>query len=85
MPQLRNAIRYNAVGLFLTDSPAIAPEKKDLHFFNRVQNADISVSLNRQDIKNLGSENFLDRKIVSEPDISINFDYFFLKNQLKEV
>ncbi len=76
MPQLRNAVRYNAVGLFLTDSPAIAPDTKDIHFFNRVQTADISVSLNRQDIKNLGSENFLDRKIISEPDININFDYF---------
>lgn len=76
MPQLRNAIRYNAVGLFLTDSPAIEPETKDLHFFNRVQTADISVSVSRQDIKNLGSENFLDRKIVSEPDINIDFDYF---------
>ena len=76
MPQLRNAIRYNAAGLFLTDSPAIQPETKDIHFFNRVQKADISVSVNRQDIKNLGSDSFLDRKIVSEPDITINFDYF---------
>ena len=76
MPQLRNAIRYNAAGLFLTDSPAIRPETKDIHFFNRVQTAEISVSLNRQDIKQIGSEDFVDRKIVSEPDININFDYF---------
>lgn len=76
MPQLRNAIRYNAVGLFLTDSPAIDPKTKDLHFFNRIQKADVSVSVNRQNIKHLGSDSFLDRKIVSEPEINVNFDYF---------
>lgn len=76
MPQLRNAIRYNAAGLFLTDSPAIQPDSEDIHFFNRVQSADISVSVNRQDIKHIGSENFLDRKIVSEPQINVDFSYF---------
>jgi hypothetical protein len=76
MPQLRNAIRYNAVGLFLTDSPAKDPQTKDIHFFNRIQKADVSVSVNRQNIKHLGSDSFLDRKIVSEPQINVNFDYF---------
>ena len=42
MPQLRNAIRYNAAGLFLTDSPAIQPETKDINFFNRGQKAEIN-------------------------------------------
>lgn len=75
MPQTRNVVRYGSAGLFLTDSPGSKPEEESVYFLNRVQSVDFSISVNRQNLKQIGSENFIDRKIVSEPDISLNFDY----------
>lgn len=72
MPGKRNVIRYNSVGLFLTEDFA---EGKLLKFFNRAQSANLSVDINRQDVKHIGSENFLVRKIVSEASISLKIDY----------
>ena len=72
MPGKRNVIRYNSVGVFLTEDFA---EGKLLKFFNRAQSANLSVDIARQDVKHIGSENFLVRKIVSEASISLNIDY----------
>lgn len=71
----RHAIRYNSVGLFLTDSPAYEPESKDTKFVNRVQSTTISVDIDRQNIKQIGSEDFLARKIVKNGNINIDIDY----------
>ena len=71
----RNSIRYNAVGLFLTDSPAAAPSTEKIYFFNRTQQANLAVDIPRQDIQHIGDEDFLDRKIVSEASINLTFDY----------
>ena len=68
----RNVIRYNSVGLFVTEN---SEEKKLLKFFNRVQSVQLSVDIQRQDVQHIGSENFLVRKIVSAPSISIQMDY----------
>ena len=76
MPFTRKSVKYNSAGLFLTDSPEIVGEEiEQLHFFNRVQSANVSIGVNRQDIKQLGSKEFIDRKIINEFDINLSFDY----------
>ena len=75
MGKLRNVIQYNSVGLFLTDAPAANPETDKVKFFNRVQNVGISIDVQRQNIKHIGGEDFLARKIVQAPDININVGY----------
>ena len=75
MAYKRNAIKYNSVGIFLTDSPASRPDSDLLYFFNRVQSASLSVDVNRQDVQHIGSEDFLDRKIVSEATTTLKMDY----------
>ena len=75
MAYKRNAIKYNSVGIFLTDSPASKPDTDLLYFFNRVQSASLSVDVTRQDIQHIGSEDFLDRKIVSEGSTTLKMDY----------
>lgn len=75
MHPYRNAIKYNSVGLFMTDSPAASPNTDSLYFFNRVQSASLSVDVQRQNVQHIGSEDFLDRKIVSEPNIQLSVDY----------
>ena len=72
---IRNAIRYNAVGLFLTDSPGHKPDSDTLTFLNRVQSASFSMSATRQNVSQIGSDDFLARKIVSQPKIDLNFEY----------
>ncbi len=71
----RNAIKYNSVGIFLTDSPAAKPGADVLYFFNRVQSASVSVDVGRQDIQHIGSEDFLDRKVVSELSTKLSLEY----------
>lgn len=75
MHPYRNAIKYNSVGLFMTDSPGASPDTDSLYFFNRVQSASLSVDVQRQNVQHIGSEDFLDRKIVSEPNIQLSIDY----------
>jgi hypothetical protein len=75
MAYKRNAIKYNSVGIFLTDSPASRPDSDFLYFFNRVQSASLSVDVSRQDIRHIGSEDFLDRKIVSEGTTTLSMEY----------
>jgi len=71
----RTAIRYNSVGLFLTDSPAYQPKSKDTKFVNRVQSTTISVDIDRQNVKQIGSDEFLARKIIKNGNINIDVDY----------
>lgn len=76
MPFTRKSVKYNSAGLFLTDSPELSDQEIDqIHFFNRVQSTNISVGVNRQNIKQLGSTEFIDRKIVTEFDVNLSFDY----------
>lgn len=75
MAKVRNVVRYNSVGLFLTDSPAYKPESREVKFFNRVQSLGFEVSIERQDIQHIGSEDHLDRVIVSSPNVNVNFNY----------
>lgn len=76
MGKYRNTIRYNSVGLFLTDAPDEETGKTSLRFLNRVQSVDLSVDVQRQDVAQIGSDSFLDRKIISSPEIELNFEYF---------
>jgi hypothetical protein len=73
---IRNAIRYNSVGLFLTDSPAHKPDSDVLTFLNRVQTATFNVSAVRQDVAQIGSDDYLARKVISQPTIDLSFQYF---------
>lgn len=75
MGKFRNVIQYNSVGLFLTDAPAADPETDKIKFFNRVQSASLSIDVQRQDLKHIGGEDFLARKIVQSPDINLNINY----------
>ena len=71
----RNSIRYNSVGVFLSESPAYNPENQEIRFFNRCQSVDLNLSITRQNVQHIGSQNFLDRKIVTESDISFDINY----------
>ena len=71
----RTAMRYNSVGLFLTDSPAHKPKSKDTKFFNRIQSAGFSIDVQRQNVQQIGSEDFVDRKIVSNATINVDIEY----------
>lgn len=75
MGKSRNVIQYNSVGLFLTDAPAADPETDKIKFFNRAQNVSLSIDVQRQDVKHIGGEDFLARKIVQSPDINLNINY----------
>ena len=75
MPGTRNAIRYNSVGVFLTESPAHNPKDETIKFLNRVQSAALSLDIQRQNVQHIGSDNFLDRKIVSAASVNLNLEY----------
>lgn len=76
MPFTRKSVKYNSAGLFLTDSPELSDQEiEQIHFFNRVQSTNLSIGVNRQNIKQLGSTEFIDRKIISEFDVNLSFDY----------
>ena len=75
MPGIRNAIRYNSVGVFFTESPAFAPKDETIKFLNRVQSASLSVDVQRQNVQHIGDDNFLDRKIVSAASVNLNLEY----------
>ena len=71
----RHAIRYNAIGLFLSESPGSNPEPKNIYFFNRTQSTTLAIDVARQDIQQIGDEDFLDRKIVTEASTNLSFEY----------
>ena len=71
----RHAIRYNAIGLFLSESPGSNPEPKNIYFFNRTQSTTLAIDVARQDIQQIGDEDFLDRKIVTEASTKLSFEY----------
>ena len=75
MPGTRNAIRYNSVGVFLTESPAYEPKDETIKFLNRVQSASLSLDVQRQNVQHIGSDNFLERKIVSAASVNLNLEY----------
>ena len=75
MGQERRAIRYNSVGLFLSESPADDPKGSAIRFFNRVQSAAFSVGLTRENLTHIGSEDFLTRKIVAEATMALDVQY----------
>jgi hypothetical protein len=75
MARSRNIIRYNSVGLFLTETSEDDPYKTQVSFLNRIQSAEISIDVSRVDVQHIGSEDFLDRKIVSAPEINVSFEY----------
>lgn len=75
MDRKRNIVKYNSVGLFLADTVDRGQTISSLDFVNRVQSTNMSIQIDRQEIKGIGSQDFIDRKIVSEPNISVNIDY----------
>ena len=75
MPRQRNVIKYGSASLFLTDSPAKDPNTRNVYFLNRVQSISLSMSINRQDIMQMGSDDFVARKIIGEPEVTLSFDY----------
>lgn len=85
MPGIRNAIRYNSVGVFFTESPAFAPKDETIKFLNRVQSASLSVDVQRQNVQHIGDDNFLDRKIVSAASVNLNLEYLLTDGYEEDV
>ncbi len=85
MPGTRNAIRYNSVGVFLTESPAYEPKDETIKFLNRVQSASLSLDIQRQNVQHIGSDNFLDRKIVSAASVNLNLEYLLTDGYEEDV
>ena len=85
MPGTRNAIRYNSVGVFLTESPAHNPKDETIKFLNRVQSAALSLDIQRQNVQHIGSDNFLDRKIVSAASVNLNLEYLLTDGYEEDV
>lgn len=71
----RHAIRYNSIGLFLSESPGANPKPSSIHFFNRTQSATLAIDVARQDVQQIGDEDFLDRKIVTAANTTLSFEY----------
>ena len=85
MPGTRNAIRYNSIGVFLTESPAYNPKDETIKFLNRVQSASLSIDIQRQNVQHIGSDNFLDRKIVSAASVNLNLEYLLTDGYEEDV
>ena len=79
MGQERRTIRYNSIGLFLSEETAANPVSQEINFFNRVQSAQLSIDVAREDIAH-----FLTRKIVSEATTTLNFDYLLTDGHEEE-
>jgi hypothetical protein len=76
MPLSRKVIKYNSAGLFMTDFVEEDDQSVEkLFFVNRVQSLDFSVGLSRENIRQIGSNAYMERKIISEPDVTLNFEY----------
>ncbi len=75
MGKERRTIRYNSIGLFLSEETAASPVSSAIKFFNRVQSAQLQINVTREDVPQIGSEDFLVRKIVSEAQTTLSLDY----------
>ena len=76
----RNHTRYNSVGLFLADTVTEQSEEEDLEkiqvqFFNKLQSFSFDVQTERKNVKQIGSHDYLTRKMFKNGSININFDY----------
>lgn len=85
---MKGKVSYESAGLLIGPSPAFSPHTGEDNYcmmdqFNRIQSADFSFSFTRQDLKQLDSFNFAGRKVVSQPEVGLNFEYL-LTNSFNE-
>lgn len=80
MAKTRNVIRYNSAGLFLADAVTDSGKENDVSktavsFFNKLQSFQFSVETNRENIKQIGSDDYVARTMIRHGDINVSFDY----------
>ena len=73
---MRNTVKYNTLGVIVSESPAYAPKNTGLSQLSRIQGADFDIQIQRENIKRYNSHDFLDTKIVQAPQVSFNCSYF---------
>ena len=72
----RNYISHYLLGAFVSDYTGAAPKNShNLIRLNRVQDSSFSISPQRQSIKQLSTEHYLEEKIVYAPEVNFNFSY----------
>ena len=72
----RSYIAHNLIGIFVSDYTGARPKRGNkLCQIHRVRGSSFSIDVLRENIKHLGTEQYLDQKIVYEPDIKLNFSY----------
>jgi len=72
---MRNTVKYNTLGIVVSDSPAYSPKTTGLNQLSRIQSADFNIDIQRENIKSFNSCDFLDRKIVKAPEVSFSCSY----------
>tara|TARA_Y100000766_G_C18912310_1_gene609019 strand:+ start:2700 stop:4028 length:1329 start_codon:yes stop_codon:yes gene_type:complete len=70
----RNRIIYQSEALFVADTGALTYDK--MHQIHRVQSANYSFDVSRQDINQFGQLAAVDRIIVESPSVSLDFSYY---------
>tara|TARA_Y100001973_G_C5161992_1_gene313997 strand:- start:114 stop:1442 length:1329 start_codon:yes stop_codon:yes gene_type:complete len=70
----RNRIIYQSEALFVAETGAKATG--DVHQIHRVQSANYSFDVSRQDVNQFGQLAAIDRIIVESPTVSLDFSYY---------
>ena len=71
----RNRVIYQSEGLFVS-SNAASTGKASHEQLNRVQNANYSFSINRQDVNQFGDLARIDSIVLDPPTVSLDFSYY---------
>lgn len=71
----RNRVIYQSEGLFVS-SNAASTGKADHEQLNRVQSANYSFTINRQDINQFGDLARIDSIVLDPPTVSLDFSYY---------
>lgn len=85
---MKGKVSYESAGILIGPSPAFSSHTGEDNYcmmdqVNRVQDANFSFSVERQDIKQINSFLMADRKIVSQPEVNLSFSYL-LTNSFNE-
>ena len=82
----RNFIQHNLLGIFVSDYTGARPRRSyDLVQLNRVQDSSFSIDVERQNIKHLGTEHYVDQKIVYQPSVTLDLSYLLTDGRNERV
>ena len=71
----RNRVIYQSEGLYVSKSAALGGEN-DHEQLNRIQSANYSFSIERQDVNQYGDLARIDSLVLSPPTVSLDFSYY---------